>query len=374
MLTKEDVKWAYNFYLERDPESETVIEHHIMGNLNMEMLVQRMIDSPEYQKKAGHLLPGSTDLNDLICKKIKFNLDANADPLILLPMMFYDPVVKAYVDGQSPNSYMLQILMETTYHGDLVMDIGCHVGTFSIGAAAMGRRVIAVDANPFHTELVSMSARLNGFSNIHVVNRAVSLSTDPVRFIPNNLFGAIDFSGNSDGIITVETLRLDEVVALHSEGRRVRFIKMDIEGAEYEALVSAERLLEEDAPILWWESNGRTLKLAGRSIFDIRTLLESKGYKTFRIEGDKWVYVQPEQIQPEEAVDVLSISEREQERCANRISWEWPEEEIVERCRTWLNRPDRDRHTLTHLLKEIEEYGPTGHLSEIAEQARRLLL
>jgi FkbM family methyltransferase len=368
MLTKEDVIWAYRLYFMRDPESETVIEHHMMGNLNREILVQNITDSLEYQQKKK---AGQAALSDLICKKIKF--DSDLDAFLLLPNTSGDPIVRAYVDGQSSNSYMLQILKETTYRGDLVMDIGCHVGTFSIGAAAMGRRVIAVDANPFHTELVSMSARLNGFSNMHVVNRAVSLSTDPVRFIPNNLFGAIDFSGNSGGTITVETMRLDEVVALHSEGRRVRFLKMDIEGAEYEALVGAERLLEEDAPILWWESNGPTLKLAGRSIFDIRALLESKGYKTFRIEGDKWVYVQPEQIQPEAWVDVLSISESEQERCASRISWEWPEEEIVERCRVWLNLPERDRNTLTHLLKEIEAYGPTGRLSEIAEQARRLL-
>ena len=49
-----------------------------------------------------------------------------------------------------------------------------------------------------------------------------------------------------DGLQEVETVSLDEVI----QAEPVTFIKMDIEGAEHEALVGATRLLREQAPLL----------------------------------------------------------------------------------------------------------------------------
>jgi FkbM family methyltransferase len=49
-----------------------------------------------------------------------------------------------------------------------------------------------------------------------------------------------------DGLQEVETVRLDDVF----EGERVTFIKMDIEGAERDALIGATRLLRDQGPLL----------------------------------------------------------------------------------------------------------------------------
>ena len=49
---------------------------------------------------------------------------------------------------------------------------------------------------------------------------------------------------NFEGVTEVETVALDEVLA----GKRVTFIKMDIEGAEYEALMGARKLIMENRP------------------------------------------------------------------------------------------------------------------------------
>lgn len=49
---------------------------------------------------------------------------------------------------------------------------------------------------------------------------------------------------NFEGVEQIETIALDDVL----EGKRITFIKMDIEGAEYEALVGARRLIEENRP------------------------------------------------------------------------------------------------------------------------------
>ena len=49
---------------------------------------------------------------------------------------------------------------------------------------------------------------------------------------------------NFEGVEEIETVALDDIL----EGKRVTFIKMDIEGAEYEALLGARKLIMENRP------------------------------------------------------------------------------------------------------------------------------
>ena len=49
---------------------------------------------------------------------------------------------------------------------------------------------------------------------------------------------------NFEGVEEIETVALDEVLA----GKRITFIKMDIEGAEYETLLGARKLIMENRP------------------------------------------------------------------------------------------------------------------------------
>jgi len=49
---------------------------------------------------------------------------------------------------------------------------------------------------------------------------------------------------NFEGVEEIETVALDDVL----EGKRITFIKMDIEGAEYEALLGARKLIMENRP------------------------------------------------------------------------------------------------------------------------------
>lgn len=49
---------------------------------------------------------------------------------------------------------------------------------------------------------------------------------------------------NFEGVTEIETVALDDIL----KGKRVTFIKMDIEGAEYEALLGARQLIKENRP------------------------------------------------------------------------------------------------------------------------------
>src|SRR5438132_657961 len=72
------------------------------------------------------------------------------------------------------------------------VDLGCHVGTFSLPAAALGHRVIAVDASSNHARIVSAAGNINGFGDkLTVIQRAVSNVQGRVRFLESGLFGSV---------------------------------------------------------------------------------------------------------------------------------------------------------------------------------------
>lgn len=280
---------------------------------------------------------------DLICKPF---LSGH----IVLPSASNDPIVQSYLQGETPNDYMLAALEQTTVAGDLVLDLGSHVGTFTIGAALKGRSTISVDADPLHVDLVKKSLAINSLDGV-VLQRAISSSEESISFIRNGLYGMIDYAGEQNGF-KVETIGVDEVVSRFAKGRKVRFFKMDIEGAEMQALTTAERLLAEDQPVLWWESNGPNLTLSGSSIGQVRDWLENRGYRTFRVHGERFVYAPPDQIQPEAWLDVVSLPDRLINQWESMIDWTWDQQSMLAYCRHWLQF--EHCNILKHLMAELD--------------------
>jgi hypothetical protein len=145
---------------------------------------------------------------------------------------------------------------------------------------------------------------------------------------------------------------------------------MDIEGSEVDALMTGRALLERDRPVILFESNDPMLRLAGHSVREMRELLEAWDYKVFRVEGDRWTYSPPEQMQPEAWVDMLALSSADQKRWHDRIEWHWPDAAMVQRCREWAGLPYPS--TRAYLLAEIRsrdfDASIRNEIAQIAEQ------
>src|SRR5260370_34686004 len=64
----------------------------------------------------------------------------------------------------------------------VILDLGAHLGTFALAAAASGRRVIAVEASPRDVELLRESARANSVDNaLTIAPDCVSANAITVR-------------------------------------------------------------------------------------------------------------------------------------------------------------------------------------------------
>lgn len=126
--------------------------------------------------------------------------------------------------------------------GDVVIDIGAHVGLFAIYLAKRwpALKLFAFEPFPANFRNCMENLQLNRVTNVVLSpkaiaddNRSLTMATDP-----HNSGGAsaIVRTFESNGIVTdLASMTLDEVFSLHEIGR-CKLLKIDCEGMEYEIL------------------------------------------------------------------------------------------------------------------------------------------
>src|SRR5437899_6641131 len=133
--------------------------------------------------------------------------------------------------------------------GDVVVDVGAHIGRYALRAATKASKVIAVEPDPSNFSLLERNVRMNGFSNVVLVPHALSSrpGTQALWLAASGNTGTSSVDPNassarggarSPGIVHVETLPRDEVV--ESVGlTRIDWLKVDVEGHEIAVLQGA---------------------------------------------------------------------------------------------------------------------------------------
>jgi FkbM family methyltransferase len=132
--------------------------------------------------------------------------------------------------------------------GDVVIDIGAHVGLFSIYLAKRwpALKVFAFEPFPANFRNCAENLQINSVTNVVLSPKAItndsrllSMATDP-----HNSGGAsaVVKTFESNGIATdLASMTLDEVFLAHEIGR-CKLMKIDCEGMEYEILLGARVL------------------------------------------------------------------------------------------------------------------------------------
>jgi FkbM family methyltransferase len=149
--------------------------------------------------------------------------------------------------------------------GDTVVDIGAHMGRYTITSSksvGASGRVIAVEAHPYNFRLLQDNLRLNKLTNVCTLNLAVYSKKARLKlYLPDedlgytghhslmtNYLATKDRKQIEGRYIEVEADTLDNL--LRSKGiTSVNWIKIDVEGAEYEVLKGAMETLAESKDI-----------------------------------------------------------------------------------------------------------------------------
>jgi FkbM family methyltransferase len=173
---------------------------------------------------------------------------------------------------------------------DTVCDIGANKGSFVFWLSRWCRngKVVAFEPQPQFAELLSSLIRGLGLHNVTIEQKAVfSTPGQADLFVPKGHSPGASLVSKTVGASEFETIsvpmvRLDDYFA---GDERISFIKVDVEGAEFEVFKGAERILREQSPLIIFECENRHLN--GARVEDVFAYLSDLGYAGHFIAGSR---------------------------------------------------------------------------------------
>lgn len=199
--------------------------------------------------------------------------------------------------GGSADRAEIDVLLALVTAGDVVIDVGAHIGTVALPLAAAGCEVLAIEASPLNARLLRAGIARNGFRRVRVVEAAADAVAGRTPFVPNGAWGQLA-AWDHPYAVSVPAVRVDDLIDAAAY-ERVALVKLDVEGAELRAIEGMTRLLARpDAPIVFYESNGHTLASANATPGDLVGAFESRGYRCFALHATRLVPVTSTSVQP----------------------------------------------------------------------------
>lgn len=241
---------------------------------------------------------------ETLCCTLAVN-DAHFD--IVIGVGDRDPISESIAEQTFTFPTSFQLPFALMQPGHVVLDLGAHVGTFTLAAAALGCRVVAVEASPYNTTLLNASVTKNGFDQVQIVSAAASDRPGNLDFVQAGPYGLVATPVVKSPTIQVPAVTVDELLA-ELGCDRVDLIKMDIEGSEVIAIRGMSRLLTRtDAPSVFYESNGYTLNFFGETPNTLTAALREFGYDSYLVEPGQLVPICANGLQAECTVDCLAV-------------------------------------------------------------------
>jgi FkbM family methyltransferase len=149
----------------------------------------------------------------------------------------------------------------TPKQGDIVIDIGAHIGLYTIVSSkrvGTNGKVVAIEADPGNFEMLNRNIKLNQLTNVIPLNYAVySKETKLKLYLPSGESGFTkyntimsDWVNTKDKFVEVNANTLDYLLQSKGiRGEEVNWIKIDVEGAEFEVLKGAHNVLSKSKDI-----------------------------------------------------------------------------------------------------------------------------
>lgn len=184
--------------------------------------------------------------------------------------------------------------------GDHFLDIGSNVGLFSVLASkVIGKTgiVYCFEPTPKTYKRLLENIELNKLSNIKTYQKGISNQNGTLK-INTSLDGydawnsfAMPVCGEKFLSENVETIKLDDFFSSTNSFQNISLIKIDVEGWEKFVLLGGQEYLNKpNAPSILIECVSGITKNAGYESKELINILNSYGYKLYRIEEKKLIH------------------------------------------------------------------------------------
>jgi len=180
---------------------------------------------------------------------------------IFYPSLNNSSVVKAMLAGRTWEKKIVKIFQEHVNKDDVVLDVGTYIGLHTIELSKLAKKVISFEPQPLVSACVKKTLNAMEIKNVDHYHMALGNETGWTH-IHTNGDGDASIRGIRDAkfcqSFKCKIDRLDNIVK-----EKVKLIKIDVEGSEFQVLAGAIELIEEHKPIIIIETfkTKRNLKL-----------------------------------------------------------------------------------------------------------------
>jgi FkbM family methyltransferase len=149
----------------------------------------------------------------------------------------------------------------TPKEGDIVIDIGAHIGLYTIISSkrvGANGKVVTIEADPSNFEMLNSNIKLNQLTNVIPLNYAVHSKETKVKlYLPSGESGFTKYNtimpnwiNAQEKFVEVNANTLDYLLQFNEiRQEEVNWIKIDVEGAEFEVLKGATNVLSKSKDI-----------------------------------------------------------------------------------------------------------------------------
>ena len=280
IATAQDVFYCFRLLLGRNPNPEEWPGHSSRAGEDLENVVSSYITCREFAVR-GLMNKLYQDCVEII-KLRKFSLFASREDLA---------VGRYVVSDHSYEPGISALLERYVQPGMAVVDIGANIGYLSMLLASLVEQsglVIAVEPNPENVRLLEASRRANGFAQIIILEVAAGRDTGLLALNTSHSNGiAGDLPADLDALLGSRLVPCFSLDAILPTDRRISLIKLDVEGAEYNALLGFSDTISRDHPIIVSEFNPGALPGVSRCAGpDYLNFLIARGYRIAVIRPD----------------------------------------------------------------------------------------
>jgi FkbM family methyltransferase len=174
--------------------------------------------------------------------------------------------------------------------GHSVIDVGAHIGYYSLMAAHRLRQigaglVFAFEPHPINFADLQRNQQLNNMSNLILIQKAVADQTTQMRLFSSPLSGAHSlrqFPFHNDSY-EVESITLDDFM-VHYSTIKIGLLKIDVEGAELLTLRGAQQLLERDRPLVIYEESKERCRFFNYTTTESRRFMNEIEYDLYQVD------------------------------------------------------------------------------------------
>jgi FkbM family methyltransferase len=270
--TDEDIFYCFRLLLGRSPNPEEWPGHSSRVGEDLENVVAGYVTSREFAER-GLLNKTYSEAVELV-RLPQFSLFVSKDDL----------AVGHQVRGGSYEPGIAAVLDRYAKPGMSVVDIGANIGCFTMLLASLvgpSGLVVAVEPNSENVKLLEASRRANGFQQVLVLQAAagrqtgllmlnISYSNGMTGELPDNLEAI--FASNP-----VPSFALDVILP---KDKHFNLVKIDVEGAELNALIGLSETIDRDRPVIVSEfSPGMLPGISRCSGPEYLRFLIDKGYR-----------------------------------------------------------------------------------------------